>query len=339
MKKKQDAPWRAYSLIAVLIIIMLLSGCSLISSGSGDSRGISEFRGTQGLSMSFMAGAPQSEIYAPEQGSTTPFKAGIQLQNKGAYDIISGYLVFGLERDYLRIRGLDSDTTQVGAAGEKAIFSLNGRSQTSPYGEENIVIASMEALPLEPQSSQHRSTISATACYEYRTEFSEEVCVDTDVYNTRPSEKTCTVSDISSSGGQGAPVEVFKVEENIQLSEGSVRPQFLIHVRNAGKGRVFDKELVREMCSAGPVSYEDLNVVDVEEVRFSTFKKTDGEIKCYPERIKLRAGEGKTRCTLEPGKISDSETTTYTTPLFISLSYGYTETISKDIIIRNIMAE
>ena len=342
MESMKESLRKTAAILIISSILMLFSGCSIPGFGSGgDEKRLTEFAGTQGLSMGFMDGLPPPEVYAPEQGSRTPFKAGLNIRNLGAYDINAGYLVLGLERDYMVSKGWESDSKsiQIGAAGEKVLFSLDGRSQTNPAGDEALLISNLEALPLDPQSTKHRTSISATACYEYSTEFYDEVCIDTDIYGTSPTEKTCQVQDLNPSGGQGAPVEITKVEEKIQVSGGYVKPQFIIHVRNSGQGQVLDKGMAKEACSSAALGYEHMNTVDVEEVRFSRFKKTQGDIECYPETIRIEGGAGKTRCTLKSGLLSSSDTSTFSTPLYIDIGYDYTFTISKELTIKNMMAE
>ena len=53
---------------------------------------------------------------------------------------------------------------------------------------------------------------------------------------------------------------------------------------------------------------------------------------CKPENPKLKDKEEVIRCTLEEGVGKDVQP--YTTLLTITITYGYTETISKDVEIR-----
>ena len=59
-----------------------------------------------------------------------------------------------------------------------------------------------------------------------------------------------------------------------------------------------------------------------------------------PATIRLRDKEDIVRCTLEPSEgveLIDISRDAYTAPLKIELEYGYTFTISKDIIIEKVL--
>ena len=324
--------------LLLIVFVLLLTACSF--PGQKEQKLFELFKGTQALSFSFLKGLPPNEVYSPEEGQTTAFQAAIEMANLGSQDIKEGYFVLAVEKNYMKISKWDTDSeiTPVGAAGERIFFSLEGRSQVNPIGGKELFTVNLEALSIDKQSTQHTSAITLTACYDYVTEVSKDICIDTDIYNIRPAEKTCRAEDITISGGQGAPVEVTKIEENIQPSESYVRPQFIIHIRNSGSGDVIDKDRISDACSASPLSYDYIDVVNIEEVKFSSFSSKNNQIECSPDKIKLKNGEGKTRCTLKPGLLSSSEVTSYTTPLFIKLNYGYMQSASKEISVKNIMA-
>ncbi|MCX6707528.1 MAG: hypothetical protein NT001_05315, partial [Candidatus Woesearchaeota archaeon] len=252
-------------------------------------------------------------------GKTTPFQAGIEISNKGAKDIKGGFLVLSVEKDYLKISSwnVESKVTQIGAAGERMLFSINGMTSVNPVALTDLYTANLEALPIDTQTTHHVSAITLTSCYDYETELSRDVCINTDVYNVNPNEKVCTVSDIDISGGQGAPVEVIKIEEKMMLAEGSAVPQFIIHVRNAATGSVVDKAKISEACSSSPLGYENYDLIDIDEVKFSGYSSSIGSIECSPKRIKLKDGEGTARCSLKQGLLNTINTISYTTPLYI----------------------
>lgn len=325
-------------IIVIIMITMLFSGCSMFSGKNQNYLDV--FTGTEGLSMNFVKGMPPDEVYAPEPGKTMPFQAGIELANKGSKDIKGGFLVLSVEKDYLKISSWDieSEATQIGAAGERMLFSIDGRTSINPIPLTRIYTANLEALPIDKQTTHHVSAITLTSCYSYETELSKDVCINTDVYNTKPNEKVCTVGDISVSGGQGAPVEVTKIEEKMVLAGGSAVPQFIIHVRNAGTGSVVDKGKISEACSSSSLGYENYDTIDVDEVKFSGYSSKTGGIECSSNKIKMKNSEGTARCSLKQGNLDTANTMTYTTPLYIKLSYGYTQSISKEVDIKNLQS-
>ncbi|MBD3313429.1 hypothetical protein GF345_03220 [Candidatus Woesearchaeota archaeon] len=316
----------------------MISGCGMLSGGDGVP---SRFRGTTALTMSFIKGLPPDEVYSPLEGELMPFQAAIEMHNQGAHDIEGGFLVFAVDEPFLRITGWDreSEVTPIGASGERIRFSLQGRSDIDPFGQNDLITVNLLPLSIGEQRVQHRSSIVATVCYPYRTELSRDVCIDTDIYGIRPTEKTCEAQDVSVSGGQGAPVEVTLIEVKMLPGENYVSPQFIIHVKNSGGGQVIDPDAVSDACSSLPLTFDNVDVIDIDEVSFSRFSSRRGQIECFPETIKLRNGQGNTRCQLRPGLMDAENIINYRTPLYIELSYGYYHTLSKEIVIRNILAE
>jgi len=72
----------------------------------------------------------------------------------------------------------------------------------------------------------------------------------------------------------------------------------------------------------------------LEEVEFSNYKKSRGQITCSPQVIKLYDSEAKIRCSLDSGLISKTSPS-YITSLKIHLRYGYTETEIINLDIKN----
>ncbi|MFO8016620.1 MAG: hypothetical protein R6U32_05940 [Candidatus Woesearchaeota archaeon] len=322
------------ALALVMISCMILSaGCSSLIKPDEGIKDVEIHTGTEGLKVSFLKNAPPSEIIAPEEGSVAPFQAGIEMHNKGAHDIKNGYLILNVEDNYMRIKGwdLEKDAHQIGGSGEEVSFDLDGKSQMLPSGGNKVFLANVEALPLERQSTTHESSISFTSCYGYETFASGDFCVDTDIYDMNPQEKTCNVEDISLSGGQGAPVSVDRVEVNMMAGEDdSIKPQFIIHISNKGRGTVLSPGKVRQACSASPLSHEDLKTVRIDDISFSGYSMKAGHIRCEPVNLKLRGDEDRIICTTKPGIIS-KEDGSYKTSLQVRLNYGYSQTISRTV--------
>ncbi len=269
----------------------------------------------------------------------------IDLQNKGAYDLVGGYLALGLERDYLQFGSWNLEDkpqfSQIDVAGQRVTFNLLGKSQLDPLGERTVASATVVPLPVDPLTEQHTTTVIVTACYPYSTEASAQICVDTDVYSMKATDKVCKPGTVTLSGGQGAPVAVTSVEERILSSGGEyVRPQFVIHVRNVGRGTVVRTDKVETACSSARLSDEDrakfFNSVALEELRFSEFSLSGGNFECVPMEIKLKDGEGFAKCTLKSELLSTSRDA-YATSLFIRLRYGYFQTIAKDILLERLL--
>lgn len=334
LKTKKMHSMHAILVSLILIISMFVSGCSGLFKPSGGIADANIHTGTQGIEMSFLGNAPPAQLIAPPEGERTEFQVGVKIDNKGAYDIKDGNLLLNVEKDYMEIKDWqigEEKMIQIGASGEKTSFELKGRSQIDLIGEGVVAIANVEALPLESQSITHTSGITMTACYDYETLASADVCIDTDINSMKSIEKTCTAQDISLSGGQGAPVSVDKIEvKMLPESQDFVRPQFVIHISNQADGMVLRRDKIRDACSSTPLNPEDINVISVYDVSFSGYSLMAGHIKCSPDKVKLRGSDSRIVCTVEKGVIK-TDMETYRTQLQVTLKYGYSQSISADV--------
>jgi len=338
--------WITTHQIAMMLVFSLLVLASCQFGGkSGGIKQVPIHVGQEGLVLHFLPNLPPSRFYAPEEGEDIQFEVGVDLENKGAYDIVGGYLALGLEREYLQFSRWNLEGkpqfSQIDVAGQRVLFNLLGKSQLDPLGERAVATAAVTPLPIDRLTEQHTTTVMMTACYPYSTEASAQVCIDTDVYGMKATEKVCKADTVSLSGGQGAPVAVTKVEERILSSGGEyVRPQFVIYVRNLGSGTTVRTDKVETACSSEHLSDEDrakfFNSISLEELRFSEFSLTGGHFDCVPAEIKLKDGEGFAKCTLKPELLSASRDT-YATPLFVRLRYGYFQTITKEILLERLL--
>lgn len=296
--------------------MIFITGCGRFS--SSDKGYISDAKvntGTSGLEMEFIKQSPPDEVFENQI-----FMAEVLLQNKGASDIKNGKLLIGMEKDYMELlydrQGFESID-----------FELEGKSIKNPVGEEKVEGFKIKAKKIDPQTEQHDSTIYVTSCYKYETKASETVCIDVDIHNLVLLEKPCEVKDISLSS-QGAPVAITKIEEKMSPSENGdiILPRFTIYLENKGDGEVIDKNSIDKFCSSGPVKSEDINKISIEAYLSGV------PLECKFYELKLKDKEDKVICSLKEG-IKDDEPA-FTTILTIKLSYGYTQTISKEIEIK-----
>lgn len=327
-------------IVLIMAVVILVSSCTGLSRGDDRvSQQLLIHKGTQGLVMVFSKSAPPDTVYAAEEGANVSFPVVIQMANKGAYDIEGGYIVLSIEKNYLRLNrwDLEDSAFQLGARGERIIFNLEGKKATHSLGESATATAFINSLPLDRMTEQHATTIIATACYDYRTQASAEVCIDADPYNMKAIEKPCVPSNINLAGGQGAPIEVTKVEQkSLMADDGSIRPQFLVHVRNAGRGVPIIQGKADEACSSEPLDKDDINMLDITDISFSSYSLKDGEIRCTPDKLKLRENEGYFKCTLEKGLLK-KDMSSFSTAFYIQLDYVYSETISKNVLLERVL--
>jgi hypothetical protein len=301
-------------ILIFIFCIIFVSGCGSFFSNKGPISDVNFRTGTSALEMEFLKENPPNDIYENQN-----FKAAVFLQNKGASGIKKGYLVIGIEEDYMELL--------YERYGKKIDLQLEGKSMQNPAGEEKIEEFVLKAKKIDPQTQEHESSIYITSCYGYRTELSETVCIDTDVYNLKPMEKVCTVKDISLSS-QGAPVAVTKIEERISSSDNGeiIIPEFTIYIDNKGKGEVIDASKIDDACSSGSLNSEDIN-----KLKISAYL-SGIPLECNSNELKLKNKQDKVICSLKEGVKKDEPA--FTTLLSVIIEYGYTQTISKKITIK-----
>jgi hypothetical protein len=200
------------------------------------------------------------------------------------------------------------------------------------------IIIDAETKKISAQSETHPSTIFATACYPYKTIFGSSVCIDPDIYGMGKGQKACDIKEMAFPQGQGAPVAVTKIETRMlpENDETIVKPHFFIFIENKGNGEVVNLSKVEKACTNEPLEYTDFNSMQINVTlsgKLLDCSVDTGGAKI--ETIRLRDKKDLVRCTLEEG--IDLGRDAYTAPLRIELQYGYTFTISKDIIIEKIL--
>jgi hypothetical protein len=326
----------------MVLSLLVLAGCVNLSRDrpitDADVR-----KGREGLVMDFTENAPPESVFEGSKESPSVFPIAVELQNKGASDIENGLLVFGFEKTYV---DFDEDSKQRLIEEDlmdnegKLKLEIEGKSVFNPNGDEEFITINARAKKIGAQSETHPSTILATACYPYKTVFGSSVCIDTDIYGIRKGEKACDIEDLQFGNGQGAPVAITKVETRMlpDVDENKVKPHFIIHVENKGKGEVINPNLdiVRKACTSESLIYEDFNTLKIiASLSGANLKCKVGEDDSEPAIIRLKDREDLVRCTLEEDIERDRDA--YVAPLKIELEYGYTFTISKNIIIEKIL--
>jgi hypothetical protein len=342
------------NIIIILIILLFVYGCK---GGNKEytptitSKDI--YTGKEGLEMEFFENAPPKEIF---ENSFLPI--GLKLYNKGAYDIGAsgvnrgtkrGYLSISLEKDYMELNedSLKSINEKVNFRGSEHIeFDLKGKNIEYPKGEEEVITFTANSKDLaktDPQSEYHDSLISITACYKYQTKAVETVCIDTDVYGfkKRPEERPCDVKTLTLSS-QGAPVAVTKIESEMVPKKDNpsvIKPSFLITVKNIGNGEVVKENKVEDACSSRPVNYTEWNNINVKAYisDMSEGNKLDCDMVNEDDEgtIILKQKQDIIRCSYEKG--FDEKKGVFSSPLYIILDYGYTDTISREVRIKKVV--
>ena len=233
----------------------------------------------------------------------------VQVENNGEYNQPAGRIFLG---------GFDSTALRFQRT-EMPIPGLMGRS--SELDGEIDYIEFRERNTVEvPLGDVYEPIIQASVCYEYQTAVQPNVCIITnpnDIGDTR----------VCKDGKQNipkhyAPVKVTDVEERI----GREFIQFIITVKNSGNGEIVNERDL-DMC---PFS---LNPLIMNKVQYEVSLSGFGNPECLNDNntVILHDGEGKIVCNFVPREISEP----YTTPLTVHLNYGYTQSIQKQITIKD----
>ena len=291
--------------IALAFIALLLISCGQI--GSRQQTGVQqEFRtGTQGLLLQFLPGTPPPRTYEGD-----PLIATVEVTNKGAFDLSDGRLYLsGYDPTFLHF---NTNAHTLSELEGKSLFNPDGLFSQSFDFED-------QAVSMPDNSNKFSQTLKVTACYPYRTQATASICVDSDPYAARLTQKVCTIHPVAMGGGQGAPVAVTRVEQEATRD----RMQFKIYVQNAGGGDVISPDAGFLNC------HEGLDRRDIDKVQVTSVEFSGNEIRhtCEPNPIRLVNGQGYTFCRFD-GRISDEA---FATALNIALDYAYRQSITTNI--------
>ena len=325
-------------------IIFLISACQTSTIKTKD---IDVRVGFSGLITEFLKNTPPPKVFEDDI-----LPVAVKIKNGGAYSIINNeaILALGVEKDYTKKIELLSTGSVMNDIGKSAKFNLEGKSQLNPNGEELLISYNVFAGKVDPQSEFHTSTVTANLCYPYETIFSSTICVDTDTSGLRPGKKVCSVQDLAPAAGQGGPIAVTKVEISMlptEIGQNSqarrIRPQFLILIENKGPGTPVKKDSTRDFCARTETPNVNFNE-NLNRIKVSAFLSTQ-ELYCTPkEKIegveseenhamaKLKDKKELIRCTLNEGL--DATQDSYLSPFTITLTYGYTQSISASYLIQ-----
>ncbi len=323
-------------LLVGLVCLIFIFGCS----GFGTKQKFSDqdFRvGTKGLDIKILPNSPPSEVYASDDFSgDSLFTVSAMLSNKGAYNILSGILVFGFEDDYVELKQWDVSNygnIQISPEQNKIRYTLEGKSIGYPDGEKAMVSLTAKALSLEKLSTTHETFVTFTTCYKYMTNAYVPICINNPQYNLYSNVESCKSQKVIKESGQGGPVTVTEVEPLIGSDEqNKLKPVFLITVKNKGKGQVVDFFKTEDACSSTGLLKDDIDIVYVEA------SLGNRELICSPNALKLKKStpmsKDVVKCTfkegLNPGELN------FETPLNVKIHYGYTESFSKKITVNKI---
>lgn len=306
-------------ILPLLILAIIITSCGPIQKDKEQVITTQYRTGTQGLSLSFAPNLPPNRLFDTEQFSTV-----IEIENRGAYPV-------GGPGDRIYLSGFDTSIiTGILQYGEK-IQLIEGKTPFVTQGGIDSVGFRGTIAPLRPRNiDKYPVRLLATACYEYQTIAAAAICIDPNPYAATTQAKTCTAGPVSLGGGQGAPIAVTQVE--VDPSPG--RTRLKIHIQNSGTGEVFRSGAdYLQRCSpfTPPLQFDEIDYVELRDVTVGgiSIKPT-----CKPldnNHIRLTNKKGQAYC-----EMMTRGQNTYSTPIVITLAYGYRNSIYKDIEIVSI---
>lgn len=308
---------------------MFLSGCGTKITGPTDKTEgeavtpteIEVHKGFIGLDMEFVKGQPPSSLW-----ENTDFPITLRTQNKGAYDIQGGLLAITGNLYFVTIKELQ--------------FDLEGKSQFNPEGEFGFEKFPSTTIEVDENI---KDSFSIIACYQYKTYGSSTLCINPRILDTGSEiEGECTVGSVTVSSGQGAPVAITKIEEEIiPAGKDSLRLELKIHVSNKGGGKVVSDEFFAKDCTGQALLPEEVGEITIDDIRFSNYRLDSGKYSINCNNIK----DSRFRLSPEGSFIIECYadlypevigSTSFTTPLIVELSYGYSQlSESKTITVKN----
>ena len=310
------------SRLKVVIILLALffvvgQSCDLGKLGKKKT-GIAEddFKGTEGLVLNFVEGLPPKEVW-----KGIDFGIWIDAHNKGVNDIKNGRVCVGSLPSSIFTKS-DSCLKLNEIAGRMNF--PGGEIQT--YGE-----GAWDGFSIKDNYKVNVDTgypIIAKTCYEYSTSLAPLVCVRDLMMSER--ETVCSAGEIKiDSGGQGAPIAVTSLKEDIVPRGKENELFFTLKIENNGDGEVIKREKINDEKCSFERGDKNLVNIDVELPGFGKGNcKNDG-------KIVLVNGAGQAFCS--GIKVPKGES--FSLPLNIKLTYGYLSHIKSEFTIKKDIAE
>ncbi len=228
--------------ILLLLLVMsmfILAACS--SNGQPTGPSFNPFLGgTDSLVSSYIPGQPPKEEGAILNRGRTPFSIGLEISNKGEYDIdpSAGDLID------VRVKGLQP--TQFGVTSsdleQQVTAPLRGASRSfdGTRIEGELTLVSFDNLNYMPPSQGDipRSFVTQV-CFDYATLSTSAICLADDVTGSITSQSAreiCTISGAKQTRNSAGPLHVVNMR---QQASGGNRVNVMFDVTHVGQGEIY----------------------------------------------------------------------------------------------------
>ncbi|MCK4589254.1 MAG: hypothetical protein KAT77_02340 [Nanoarchaeota archaeon] len=295
-----------------LMLSILLVGCQPLVGGGEtpeETSGLSRYArsGFQGLDMRFIQDLPPNSLW-----DVAELVIVNELKNVGSYNIEA-------DKCFIEVSGIDRNIVRNLQPGiRQSCDDIEGKSVYNTEGGFNQIEFQSASIILPEGVDRYAPNIVLSACYNYKTIASPQVCIDPGFYQLTSEQKSCQVRDVPLGGGQGAPVSV----DNVKVDMVGQKAIFQLDISNTGPGRVVSPRAALNQCP-GNMRYDDFD-----EVGFIISLSGEFPEKCTPSDhlVRLTNNKGKVFCTFNVGS-----TAAYEAPLNIELNYKYLQSISKKV--------
>lgn len=291
----------------IMIVFLIAAALFLASCISTDKTTGSEYRtGTQGIVADFLT-ASQKQLFF--EGDF--LNLVLDVKNKGVFADYEGFVI---------VSGYDPNAIFIGEV-KKTIPMIEPKSAYLPEGGSELLEFKESRQMKVPYGSSYKPIIIASSCYTYQTKAALKTCVIPN-YNEYIRGDTVCMPAAAALDSQGAPVAVVSVDE----TASPTKIQYLITLKNVGNGQIIKKDRTSE-CPF------NLGVHDIDEAVIKVEVSALGEVMCENDnRIKFFEGSGRAVCTID---ITPADKKSYETEMEITVDYGYTSSISREIEIIN----
>jgi hypothetical protein len=301
-------------LVILCAALLFVTACAS-SSTNRDTLGANFRTGSEGLYFNFASNLPPARIYDDQKLDIL-----VEVENRGATNI-------GGAGDRIYLTGFDpSIITGIPFIGQQIPF-MNGKDVYGPGDKSYVSFSGVPVSLFSLNIDKYTPRLQLTACYLYETLATANICIDPDPTSFTARDKVCKPADVSL-GSQGAPVAVSTVQ--VDATPGTTR--FEILIQNVGKGQPFRSGLMYlQKCSPNDptsLAYNELGYVELVDVAIAGRSIKNS---CRPMdqgHIRLSTS-GPTHLFCQFDNIPGSSA--YTSPLTVTLRYGYRETMQRDL--------
>ena len=256
------------------------------------------------------------------KGMTLPIN--VKLENKGAYDVEAAQIKLIYDDKLFE----ESDTLKY--------FDLEGKKQYNPEGYFDYF--EYDLINKELPSENKNSYLLTHTCYKYKTYAKTNICFG------NPSSPGCNYDNyktISLTDGQGAPIGISRITENVVESKENFDVILDIYIENFGNGKTTKPTKYTAFCE----TQEEIGQNDLNFIALNSFLLSDDDVvntlgfKCQNIEDDNTFDLTKRHIVCTKRFAKQDYPSSFVTILEIELEYGYVQTTSNRIVFQNLEKE